>query len=194
MRPARALGAKLETCSTCGAQFDPSAEDWSGPAHSDRDCLRRIEGRRREMDRARNEALAARSLARAVWAAGAVLALAVIACVLVALLVTGCARPSAPVVELQEGGAPPPPPSLGDPCDCAYALAACAPSGYRCGVGVACADGIPYRRTDAGISLVSKACPVPLTDRGRVVALCLDGDACVVDAATGDVAPWRDGP
>lgn len=135
-----------------------------------------------------------RSLARAVWAAGAVLALAVIACVLVALLVTGCARPSAPVVELQEGGAPPPPPSLGDPCDCAYALAACAPSGYRCGVGVACADGIPYRRTDAGIALVSRACPVPLTDRGRVVALCLDGDACVVDAATGDVAPWRDGP
>lgn len=53
---------------------------------------------------------------------------------------------------------------------------------------------IPYRRTDAGIALVSRACPVPLTDRGRVVALCLDGDACVVDAATGDVAPWRDGP
>lgn len=108
------------------------------------------------------------------------------AAVLVAAL-TSCARPPVAEVvrELDAGSVTPP---AGDPCDCSFALDACAPSGYACGVGASCADGVPYRSVDGGgVALVSRACPVPVLERGRVVALCLDGHACDVGDDGGGV-------
>ncbi len=74
-----------------------------------------------------------------------------------------------------------------DPCDCAYALKACAVSGYTCGVRVGCA--VARRHTaDGGVEVVDvNVCPVPLTERGVVVALCLQGGACAV--GDGGVVP-----
>lgn len=67
---------------------------------------------------------------------------------------------------------------LGDPCDCATFAQECAVSGFACGVGINC-TGFAYRNVDGGRVEVPRTCPVPLTREGKVIALCLDGNACV---------------
>lgn len=130
---------------------------------------------------------------RVVRDVGGVVVVGVLAALVLASWLLGCSRPTAPPVPTVEDAGPTPnPPALR--CECSAFAGACG-APYRCGVAAGCA--VAYLATDAGIVLVDPArCPVPIADdRGRVVVLCLEGDACVVDdAAAGGVVegggPW----
>jgi hypothetical protein len=39
--------------------------------------------------------------------------------------------------------------------------------------------GFAYRNVDGGRVEVPRTCPIPITREGKVIALCLDGNACV---------------
>jgi len=116
-------------------------------------------------------------------------------CVLAALVLAswllGCSRPTAPPLPTVEDAGPAPAPPAALRCECSAFAGACG-APYRCGVSAGCA--VAYLATDAGVVLIDPGrCPVPIADdRGRVVVLCLEGDACVVDdAAAGGVVTER---
>lgn len=68
MRPGP-IEVEPETCSTCGAKFDAAGEDWSGPAHSERDCLRVLQASASRLEGEVQTLRAELDVVRAGWAA-----------------------------------------------------------------------------------------------------------------------------